>query len=169
MMKVAPRLQLLVMMQDLSVPYPIVDLDPSSVTTGGWLEDTSLVETYNISEEDYAKRTGEFFYCLELVFHIPDSFRKLKEKRVSQNPAASEVKVTVIFLLIVKHSVKLKFFFGIVTGKYDGLIVSRDEGISMCKYQSELDSFFLCLKTSLRSSLVIFVRPYISLCILLLI
>uniref|UniRef100_A0A0D3AES6 CAP-Gly domain-containing protein n=1 Tax=Brassica oleracea var. oleracea TaxID=109376 RepID=A0A0D3AES6_BRAOL len=93
MMKVAPRLQLLVMMQDLSVPYPIVDLDPSSVTTGGWLEDTSLVETYNISEEDYAKRTGEFFYCLELVFHIPDSFRKLKEKRVSQNPAASEVKV----------------------------------------------------------------------------
>ncbi|CAN6926533.1 unnamed protein product, partial [Brassica oleracea] len=72
---------------------PLVDLDPSSVTTGGWLEDTSLVETYNISEEDYAKRTGEFFYCLELVFHIPDSFRKLKEKRVSQNPAASEVKV----------------------------------------------------------------------------
>ncbi|KAF2585220.1 hypothetical protein F2Q70_00037551 [Brassica cretica] len=71
----------------------IVDLDPSSVTTGGWLEDTSLVETYNISEEDYAKRPGEFFYCLELVFHIPDSFRKLKEKRVSQNPAASEVKV----------------------------------------------------------------------------
>ncbi|XP_048600031.1 tubulin-folding cofactor B-like, partial [Brassica napus] len=57
----------------------IVDLDPSSVTTGGWLEDTSLVEKYNISEEDYAKRT--------------DSFRKFKEKRVSQNPAASEVKV----------------------------------------------------------------------------
>uniref|UniRef100_M4EZ55 Ubiquitin-like domain-containing protein n=1 Tax=Brassica campestris TaxID=3711 RepID=M4EZ55_BRACM len=56
----------------------IVDLDPSSVTTGGWLEDTSLVEKYNISEEDYAKRT--------------DSFRKFKEKRVSQNPAASEVK-----------------------------------------------------------------------------
>ncbi|KAH0904995.1 hypothetical protein HID58_044498 [Brassica napus] len=37
----------------------IVDLDPSSVTTGGWLEDTSLVEKYNISEEDYAKRTDE--------------------------------------------------------------------------------------------------------------
>lgn len=43
----------------------IVDLDPSSVTTGGWLEDTSLVEKYTISEEDYAKRTGIFFYCLE--------------------------------------------------------------------------------------------------------
>nr|VDC77765.1 unnamed protein product [Brassica rapa] len=60
MMKVAPRLQLLVMIQDLSVSTPpfdgfwlhIVDLDPSSVTTGGWLEDTSLVETYNISDKD---------------------------------------------------------------------------------------------------------------------
>ncbi|XP_048598432.1 tubulin-folding cofactor B-like [Brassica napus] len=31
---------------------PLVDLDPSSVTTGGWLEDTSLVETYNISDKD---------------------------------------------------------------------------------------------------------------------
>ena len=110
MMKVAPSLQLLVMIQDLSVSTPplmgklepiwlskplftvilidafsetygllfyhsiwlffcgafsrfwlhIVDLDPSSVTTGGWLEDTSLVEKYNISEEDYAKRTGKF-------------------------------------------------------------------------------------------------------------
>jgi tubulin-folding cofactor B len=57
----------------------IIDLDPSSVTTGGWLEDTSLVEKYNISEEDYAKRT--------------DSFRKFKEKRVSQNPVAAEAKV----------------------------------------------------------------------------
>lgn len=93
----------------------IVDLDPSSVTTGGWLEDTSLVEKYTISEEDYAKRTGKFFsYCLESVsrkrlvclcwcsssddmllcsLYIADSFRKFKEKRVSQNPAASEVKV----------------------------------------------------------------------------
>ncbi|XP_019101005.1 PREDICTED: tubulin-folding cofactor B isoform X1 [Camelina sativa] len=56
----------------------IIDLDPSSVTTGGWLEDTSLVEKYNISEEDYAKRT--------------DSFRKFKEKRVSQNPVPAEAK-----------------------------------------------------------------------------
>ncbi|KAL0900482.1 hypothetical protein Bca101_084443 [Brassica carinata] len=62
----------------------IVDLDPSSVTTGGWLEDTSLVEKYTISEEDYAKRT--------------DSFRKFKEKRVSQNPAASEVKTKEDFM-----------------------------------------------------------------------
>lgn len=98
MMRVAQRLQLLVMIQDPSVSSPllmgnfcfllvwklvscliifiwigsfyaafkrfrlhIIDLDPSSVTTGGWLEDTSLVEKYNISEEDYAKRTGKFY------------------------------------------------------------------------------------------------------------
>lgn len=45
----------------------IIDLDPSSVTTGGWLEDTSLVEKYTISEEDYAKRTGKTFYYLGSV------------------------------------------------------------------------------------------------------
>ncbi|KAH0855199.1 hypothetical protein HID58_020413 [Brassica napus] len=79
------KVAVLVMIRDHSVLLPfdgfrlhIVDLDPSSVTTGGWLEDTSLVEKYTISEEDYAKRT--------------DSYRKFKEKRVAQNPAASEVK-----------------------------------------------------------------------------
>jgi len=38
----------------------IIDLDPSSVTSGGWLEDTSLVEKYKISDEAYDKRDGEF-------------------------------------------------------------------------------------------------------------
>ncbi|KAL0435790.1 UNVERIFIED_CONTAM: Tubulin-folding cofactor B [Sesamum radiatum] len=33
----------------------IIDLDPSSVTSGGWLEDTSLVEKYKISDEAYDK------------------------------------------------------------------------------------------------------------------
>ncbi|KAF3783188.1 Tubulin-folding cofactor B [Nymphaea thermarum] len=33
----------------------IIDLDPSSVTAGGWLEDTSAVEKYTISEEAYDK------------------------------------------------------------------------------------------------------------------
>ncbi|GFZ14353.1 tubulin folding cofactor B [Actinidia rufa] len=37
----------------------VIDLDPSSVTSGGWLEDTSLVEKYNISEEAYDKRDGK--------------------------------------------------------------------------------------------------------------
>ncbi|EXC49439.1 hypothetical protein L484_000509 [Morus notabilis] len=38
----------------------VIDLDPSSVTSGGWLEDTSLVEKYKISDEDYQKRDGKF-------------------------------------------------------------------------------------------------------------
>ncbi|KAF7819109.1 tubulin-folding cofactor B [Senna tora] len=51
----------------------VVDLDPSSVTSGGWLEDTSLVEKYTISEEAYSKRQG--------------TFRKFKEKLSSQIPS----------------------------------------------------------------------------------
>ncbi|OAY73433.1 Tubulin-folding cofactor B, partial [Ananas comosus] len=50
----------------------IIDLDPSSVTSGGWLEDTSLVEKYTISEEAYSK--------------LDSNFRKFKEKMISQNP-----------------------------------------------------------------------------------
>ncbi|PKI32590.1 hypothetical protein CRG98_046987 [Punica granatum] len=38
----------------------IIDLDPSSVTSGGWLEDTSLVEKYKISDDAYDKLDGEF-------------------------------------------------------------------------------------------------------------
>lgn len=38
----------------------VVDLDPSSVTSGGWLEDTSLVEKYEISDDAYKKRDGKY-------------------------------------------------------------------------------------------------------------
>ncbi|PSR92814.1 Tubulin-folding cofactor B like [Actinidia chinensis var. chinensis] len=58
----------------------VIDLDPSSVTSGGWLEDTSLVEKYNISEEAYDKRDG--------------TFRKFKEKLTHQNPSANETKIS---------------------------------------------------------------------------
>ncbi|KAK0595172.1 hypothetical protein LWI29_004245 [Acer saccharum] len=58
----------------------VIDLDPSSVTSGGWLEDTSLVEKYSISEEEYNKLDG--------------TFRKYKEKTISQNPSAPESKIT---------------------------------------------------------------------------
>jgi hypothetical protein len=34
----------------------IVDLDPNSASAGGWLEDTSLVTKYEISEEAYEVR-----------------------------------------------------------------------------------------------------------------
>lgn len=37
----------------------VIDLDPSSVTSGGWLDDTSLVEKYTISDEAYEKRDGK--------------------------------------------------------------------------------------------------------------
>ncbi|XP_011079785.1 tubulin-folding cofactor B isoform X1 [Sesamum indicum] len=50
----------------------IIDLDPSSVTSGGWLEDTSLVEKYKISDEAYDKLDG--------------TFRKFKEKIGHQHP-----------------------------------------------------------------------------------
>ncbi|XP_074272969.1 tubulin-folding cofactor B [Silene latifolia] len=57
----------------------IVDLDPSSITSGGWLDDTSLVQKYEISEEDYEKRQG--------------TFRKFKEKLPHQNPTSTSAKV----------------------------------------------------------------------------
>ena len=38
----------------------VIDLDPSLVTSGGWLEDTSLVEKYKILDEDYQKCDGKF-------------------------------------------------------------------------------------------------------------
>ncbi|KAL1333110.1 hypothetical protein HN51_061870 [Arachis hypogaea] len=57
----------------------VVDLDPSSVTSGGWLEDTSLVEKYTISEEAYNKREG--------------TFRKYKEKLTPKTPSTIEAKI----------------------------------------------------------------------------
>nr|KYP45142.1 Tubulin-specific chaperone B [Cajanus cajan] len=55
----------------------VLDLDPTSVSSGGWLEDTSLVEKYKISEEAYNKRQGI----------------KYKEKFTSQIPTTAEAKV----------------------------------------------------------------------------
>ena len=52
----------------------IIDLDPSSVTSGGWLEDTSLVEKYSISEEAYEKRDGKVFKKLILFIWREKAF-----------------------------------------------------------------------------------------------
>lgn len=89
----------------------IIDLDPSSVTSGGWLEDTSLVEKYTISDEAYNKLDGIawtkychvlqllYYMCMRLyTFHISShllgTFRKFKEKLASQNPTMFESKVS---------------------------------------------------------------------------
>ena len=38
----------------------ITDTDPGSASAGGWLEDTSLVEKYRMSDADYAKRENTY-------------------------------------------------------------------------------------------------------------
>ncbi|KAG6421892.1 hypothetical protein SASPL_118451 [Salvia splendens] len=53
----------------------VVDLDPSSVTSGGWLEDTSLVEKYKISDEAYNKLDER----IELLF-VSGTYKKFKER-----------------------------------------------------------------------------------------
>ncbi|KAL2342792.1 hypothetical protein Fmac_004077 [Flemingia macrophylla] len=65
----------------------VVDLDPASISSGGWLEDTSLVEKYKISEEAYNKRQGIF------LLNRNYTFRKYKEKFTSQIPATAEAKI----------------------------------------------------------------------------
>jgi tubulin-folding cofactor B len=58
----------------------VIDADPTSMSAGGWLEDTSLVEKYTISEDAYNKRE--------------DTFRKYREKRVAEDPTWTLQKVT---------------------------------------------------------------------------
>ena len=36
----------------------VVDLDPVSLSAGGWLEDTSLVKKFELTDEEYNKRAG---------------------------------------------------------------------------------------------------------------
>jgi len=50
----------------------VVDHDPMSLSKGGWLEDVSLVQKYEISDEDYAKREN--------------NFRKFKEEKLREDP-----------------------------------------------------------------------------------
>mmetsp|Transcript_16452 Transcript_16452/g.35632 ORF Transcript_16452/g.35632 Transcript_16452/m.35632 type:complete len:285 (+) Transcript_16452:1-855(+) len=50
----------------------VVDLDPTSITTGGQLENLSLVEKYVMSEEDYNKRDN--------------TYRKYKEQKLREDP-----------------------------------------------------------------------------------
>lgn len=50
----------------------ITDTDPTSASAGGWLEDTSLVQKYQISDEDYNKREK--------------TYRKWKDQKLKEDP-----------------------------------------------------------------------------------
>jgi hypothetical protein len=50
----------------------INDLDPNSASAGGWLEDTSKVEKYVMSDEEYNKREN--------------TYRKYKEGKLKEDP-----------------------------------------------------------------------------------
>lgn len=52
-----------------------MDLDPSSVSANGWLEDTSKVEKFTMSDEAYSQRDN--------------TFKKYKEQRLKEDPTWS--------------------------------------------------------------------------------
>ncbi|XP_022153874.1 tubulin-folding cofactor B [Momordica charantia] len=96
----------------------IIDLDPSSVTSGGWLEDTSLVEKYQISEEAYDKRD--------------DTFRKFKEKLASQNPSAFESKISDTYMEELCANIKVGDRCEVEPGEKRGVVkfVGRAESLA---------------------------------------
>jgi len=51
----------------------IIDTDPLSLSANGWLEDTSKVQKYEMSDEDYAQREN--------------TYRKFKEKKLQARQA----------------------------------------------------------------------------------
>ncbi|KAL6989075.1 hypothetical protein U1Q18_014826 [Sarracenia purpurea var. burkii] len=86
----------------------VIDVDPSSVTSGGWLEDTSLVDKYKISEEAYDKRDG--------------TFRKFKEKLAHQNPSAHETKMSDKYMEELCANIKLGDRCQIEPGEKRGVV-----------------------------------------------
>ncbi|KAH7511761.1 hypothetical protein FEM48_Zijuj12G0017000 [Ziziphus jujuba var. spinosa] len=96
----------------------VVDLDPSSVTSGGWLEDTSLVEKYSISEEAYKKRDG--------------TYRKFKEKLASQNPSALGAKISENYMEDLCANIKVGDRCEVEPGEKRGVVkfVGRAESLA---------------------------------------
>lgn len=69
----------------------IVDLDPHSMSAGGWLEDTSLVKKYEISEEEYNKRENTYrnFKAKKLAEDPNWTYAKDMAERAAKNPEAA--------------------------------------------------------------------------------
>ncbi|XP_024542204.1 tubulin-folding cofactor B-like [Selaginella moellendorffii] len=99
----------------------IVDLDPGSVTAGGWLEDVSRVEKFTISDDAYNKRD--------------DTFRKFKEKKLaegaSRSAATAQQEITDDFMADLAASIKVGDRCEIVAGQKRGevMYVGRVEGL----------------------------------------
>ncbi|XP_076955010.1 tubulin-folding cofactor B-like [Bidens hawaiensis] len=96
----------------------IVDLDPSSVTSGGWLEDTSLVEKYTISDEAYDKLDG--------------TYRKFKEKLGPRNASAQGSKITDDYMEDLCANIKVGDRCQVEPGDKRGVVkfVGRAEGLA---------------------------------------
>ena len=76
----------------------IVDLDPTSASAGGWLEDTSKVEKYVMSDAEYSKRDNTYRKYKEEKLAADPTWtieREMAEKRgVPHEPSTSKEKVT---------------------------------------------------------------------------
>lgn len=96
----------------------VIDFDPSSVTSGGWLEDISLVEKYSISEEAYDKLDG--------------TFRKYKDKLVSENPSTREAKLPDNYMEDLCANIKVGDRCEVEPGEKRGVVkfVGRGESIA---------------------------------------
>lgn len=72
----------------------IVDDDPHSASAGGWLEDTSLVPKYTLSDEAYAKKQGSYAKFREKMREKDPSWTMAgairKKQQESQNKSLPE-------------------------------------------------------------------------------
>ncbi|XP_073151452.1 tubulin-folding cofactor B [Henckelia pumila] len=95
----------------------VIDLDPSSITSGGWLDDTSLVEKYKISEEAYDKLNG--------------TYRKFKEQLGRQLPS-HESKISDSYMEDLCANIKVGDRCQVETGEKRGVIkfVGRAETLA---------------------------------------
>ncbi|KAK1371235.1 Tubulin-folding cofactor B [Heracleum sosnowskyi] len=95
----------------------IIDLDPSSVTSGGWLDDTSQVEKYTISEEAFDKLDG--------------TYRKYKGKFAHQKPTNQASKMSENFMEDLCTNIKIGDRCQVEPGEKRGVIkfVGRAEAL----------------------------------------